>query len=592
MTDLHHFTSIRFHRFKGFKNYSVALREFNILVGPNNCGKSTIIGAFRILEEAMRKARSRNPELIAGPDGDTFGYSVDLSGIPVATENVFYDYDGSDPATISFRLSNDNKLLIIFPEVGSCHLICYPKGKPIRSTIGFRNAYNAPIGFVPILGPVEHNEQLYNQEAARLALLTHRAARNFRNIWYHYKEDFEDFRTLVNSTWPGMDIEKPEVDYTHSPTRLHMFCPEERIPREIFWAGFGFQVWCQMLTYIIRGRSSSLFLIDEPDIYLHSDLQRQLLGILRTLGPDILIATHSTEIITEAETDDLLIVNKQSNSAKRIRHPGELQKVFHVLGSNMNPILTQLAKTKRALFVEGKDFQVLSRFAKKLGKTQVANRGDFAVVPVEGFKPSKVKDFFEGIRATLDCPIYSAVVFDRDYRSETECCEIQAELEQICFFVRIHGRKEIENFLLHPAALSSAIVARLANRKRQTGEKREFEEDITVILDSITSPMKNKVLAQYLERRKSYEKARDPRVSDETIAERLLTEYDRSWNDLLQRLCMVPGKETLAALNLYLQKNYRISVTSRLVVDSFSVEEIDPEMTKLIGLIDDFRQYT
>ena len=86
-----------------------------------------------------------------------------------------------------------------------------------------------------------------------------------------------------------------------------MFCPEERIPREIFWAGFGFQVWCQMLTHVIQSEGASLFLIDEPDIYLHADLQRQLLGLLQNLGPDILIATHSTEIITEAEPDDILL---------------------------------------------------------------------------------------------------------------------------------------------------------------------------------------------------------------------------------------------------------------------------------------------
>ncbi len=92
-----------------------------------------------------------------------------------------------------------------------------------------------------------------------------------------------------------------------------MFCPESRIPREIFWAGFGFQVWCQMLTHLIQSGNSSVFLIDEPDIYLHSDLQRQLLGLLRNLGPDILIATHSAEIIAEAEPDDIVLINKQQN---------------------------------------------------------------------------------------------------------------------------------------------------------------------------------------------------------------------------------------------------------------------------------------
>jgi len=299
------YISVKFSKFKGFKQFTLNLRAFNILVGPNNCGKSTILGAFRILAEGCRKANAKNPILVDGPDGPALGYSVDLSEIPVATENVFLNYEDAEPAIVTFKLSNGNEMLLYFKEVGSCSLICRTDGGwGIRSTSDFKSAYNAPIGFVPILGPVEHNEVLYQKEAARLALLTHRAARNFRNIWQHYPDNFDEFRSLVQTTWPGMDIEPPVVDYSHRPTRLHMFCPEERIPREIYWAGFGFQVWCQMLTYIIRGRATAIFLIDEPDIYLHSDLQRQLLGILRNLGPDILLATHSTEIISEAEADD------------------------------------------------------------------------------------------------------------------------------------------------------------------------------------------------------------------------------------------------------------------------------------------------
>jgi len=85
-------------------------------------------------------------------------------------------------------------------------------GRPVTSTSLFKSQYNVSIGFVPILGPVEHDAQLYQKEAARLALLTHKAARNFRNIWYHYPEYFEIFRALIKSSWPGMDIEKPEIE--------------------------------------------------------------------------------------------------------------------------------------------------------------------------------------------------------------------------------------------------------------------------------------------------------------------------------------------------------------------------------------------
>lgn len=141
-----------------------------------------------------------------------------------------------------------------------------------------------------------------------------------------------------------MDIKRPEVDMSHDEPLLRMFCPEERMDREIFWAGFGFQVWCQMLTFMVNNKAASLFMIDEPDIYLHSDLQRQLVTALRALGPDILIATHSTEIISEADPDEILVVTKKARSAKRVGDPSQLRSIFMTLGSNLNPTLTQFAQ--------------------------------------------------------------------------------------------------------------------------------------------------------------------------------------------------------------------------------------------------------
>ena len=97
MDTVERFTSVAFQNFKAFRRYSVALKEFNILVGPNNSGKSTILAAFRILAEGMRRARTRAPVPVSGPNGDAFGYRVDLSGLPVAAENIFSNYDTSNP---------------------------------------------------------------------------------------------------------------------------------------------------------------------------------------------------------------------------------------------------------------------------------------------------------------------------------------------------------------------------------------------------------------------------------------------------------------------------------------------------------------
>lgn len=200
-----------------------------------------------------------------------------------------------------------------------------------------------------------------------------------------------------------------------------------------------------------------------------------MFAILKTLGPDILIATHSTELISEADPDDLLVINKRYQSARRIKDPSQLQEVFEVLGSNLNPVLTQLAKTRRALFVEGKDFQVISRFARNLGNDKVANRSDFAVVPVQGFNPAKVRDFTHGIEATLGTTIAAGVIFDRDYRSEAECKQEAETLKKYCSLVRIHGRKELENFLLVERPLARAIQKRIVEHNRRRGHHHDIQ---------------------------------------------------------------------------------------------------------------------
>jgi predicted ATPase len=588
MSATHQFVRVDFHRFKAFEAFTLHLRHFNILVGPNNSGKSTILAACRILAAAMRRANRRNATMLRGPHGKMLGHVVDLSATSVAEENIFYNYDDSEAATVTFKLSNKSELLLYFPERGACLLFPDANGKPISTTVHFRREFNCPIGFVPILGPVEHHENLYEPEAARTALFNYRAARNFRNIWYHSPQKFAEFRATLTQTWPGMDIEPPKVDLSHEKARLYMFCPEERIPREIFWAGFGFQVWCQMLTHLIQSRDVALFLIDEPDIYLHSDLQRQLLGLLRNLGPDILIATHSTEIITEAEADDIVLINKQRKSARRIRHPSQLREIFTALGSNLNPILTQLAKTRRAIFVEGADFQIIGRFARRLGFANVANRSDFAVIPVNGFSPERIRSLKLGIETTLGGKIVAAAVLDSDYRSQKECAAITEECGSFCEYVRIHARKEIENFLLVPDALDRAAARRVADRAKRTGTSITYSADARMVLSQFAAQKKSHAMAQILSSRRLFERKVSPGAHEATISEAALDEFEAAWEDANGRLNVIAGKEALSAFNQHLQDRYGISVTSTAIIDAMADEEIPADMKELIEKISRF----
>lgn len=125
-------TSVEFSNYKAFALFSLKLLSMNVLVGPNNCGKSTILGAFRALEVGLRRARARNPEVVHGPRRETYGYTLAQDILPISTENVHTDY-ADTKTTITFRLSNGNRLVLYFPEDGGCVLIPEPEGRSITS---------------------------------------------------------------------------------------------------------------------------------------------------------------------------------------------------------------------------------------------------------------------------------------------------------------------------------------------------------------------------------------------------------------------------------------------------------------------------
>lgn len=579
------FATVEFRRFKAFETFRIDLRRFNVLVGPNNAGKSTIIAAFRILSEGLRKATSRKAEMIQGPSGRVYGHNVDLRGASIAEENIFFDYHDDEPALIKFTLSSKNSLTLYFPEQGACYLIPDAQGKNCSTPTAFRNNFNCKIGFAPILSPVDHKERLYLPEAARRALLSYEASRNFRNIWYHFPDKFEQFQALIEKTWPGMSVSRPEVERVDDDARLFMYCPEKRKAREIFWSGFGFQVWCQMLTHIVQASEVSIFLIDEPDVYLHSDLQRQLIAILKDLSPTIILATHSTEIISECEADEIVLISKDKHRGRRLRSPTELGGVFSILGSSANPILTQLAKTRRVIFVEGLDFKLIGQFARKLGEGRVATRSDFAVVSTDGFNPEKIKSLQVGMEHPLGRSVLSGAILDRDFRSQAECDAIEISLRERCDFAIIHARKEIENFVLVPSAIDRLIRSKIAGRGKSFSAAEDYEPCAESILLDYASAQKTYLMSQFSEHHKRFERLKGSKSHEATLLKAAMDEFEERWTDTQERLRMIGGKDALCYLNGELQKRHKVSVTPSGIVEAMRSEEIPHGIREMVSTI-------
>ncbi|WP_136681233.1 ATP-binding protein [Neptunomonas sp. XY-337] len=580
-------SSVKFTNFKALRNYSVSFNETNILVGPNNAGKSTIISAFRILDVALRKARRLKAERVPLPSGSTgFGHRVPEQQISVSLENVATDYNSED-SKIEFRLTNRNKLYLYFPSEGGCILHWENEGSGVNTPGRFRNAFPINIQVIPVLGPLEHEEAYVNEDTVKNSLNTHRACRHFRNYWHYFDEGWDDFSEMIASTWPEMRISKPELDIPNR--KLSMFVSEDRIDREVYWAGFGFQIWCQLLTHLSRSSDASIVIIDEPEIYLHPDVQRQLLSILRGLESDVLLATHSVEIMGEADPSEILLVNKGARSAKRLKDIEGVQVALEALGSAQNVTLTHLARTKKILFVEGmSDYKSVRRFAKNLDLHDLASGNNLTAFESGGFSSwEKIKSFAWGVKNTIDANMKLFAVYDRDYYCQEEIGEILESLQAELTHAHIHERKEMENYFLVLPVLQRVLEKQIENRQRRSGEEISIDKNIADYLEEITSELKVDAQSQYIAKRITHHQGSS--VDTGTISREAIEVFEGIWANINTRMGIVPGKNTLRVLRNAVQEDYKVNLTDVQIIDEFQRDEIPQDLLYLIDQLESFR---
>ncbi|WP_416050282.1 ATP-dependent nuclease [Cupriavidus basilensis] len=582
-------TNVAFVQYKALSNFSISLDTINVLTGPNNSGKSTIVGAFRALAVGLRIARARKPERIKVGEWHLPGYHIKQTQLPISLENVQTNY-GDGEARITFRLSNRSKLHLIFDEDHGCALVPEAENAVITSAAQFKRYFPIELAVVPVLGPVEHKERMLEKATVQDGLSTHRASRHFRNYWYHFDDGFQQFADQLAETWPGMRISAPELDTASG--ELTMFINEDRIDRELYWVGYGFQVWCQLLTHLSRVSNSSLVIIDEPEVYLHPDVQRQLLTLLRDVGPDVLVATHSTEIISDADPSEVLLIDKRKRSAERLKDIAGVQHAMDILGSRQNITLAALARNRRVLFTEGDyDYRLLRKFARRLNFLELANGLGIAQMPSGGFGSwERVSVLAEGVAGALGAPLKIAAIYDRDFFCEEQISFVSDKLHKALALAHVHERKEIENYLLVPAALDRCIKRGLDERSSRGLAAIPFSVDSASLLSTITEAMKDDVQGSFIGHRQTY--LRNTGKDASTTAGETLRWLAPRWAELETRLCLVPGKEVLQRFRDRVSELYGVSITEAKVIDTMRIDEIPVDMKELLVQLERFRTNT
>lgn len=167
-------------------------------------------------------------------------------------------------------------------------------GVYVRTTAEAR-ALLPDVGVVPILEPVQHREKRLADEYVNSSMGTRLASRHTRNQIRLLRDKEPDTEGYDNLLSEFRDWARPWTrDFrvgdlaehlTDEGAMLDLYCRETggRSDRELFWAGDGLQVWIQLLMHLFRNQGRDTVILDEPDLYLHADLQRRLMRLLESM---------------------------------------------------------------------------------------------------------------------------------------------------------------------------------------------------------------------------------------------------------------------------------------------------------------------
>lgn len=351
--------------FKGFSQFSVTFGKQALLVGPNNAGKSTVISALRATSNMLRIARWKVADTYGDtPDGQRIAWSFDAARVGLVAENLRHEFRNA-PTSFSVRFKNGAVLAAYWPEEDedgdepqSFFVIRSVDGVVLRRPSEVSRAVPM-MTIVPGLSPVEHEERIRTDDHVKSEMFGRLGSRHFRNQLRLLQAEGElnRFRAWAEAWTPDFTVGDLVVRNAVGGRAIDLYCREKgsRTERELFWAGDGTQIWLQLLTYLYRAQDEDVVVLDEPDLYLHADLQRRLVRLLETLNIQVIAATHSAELLVEASPRAVVWIDRWRRRAVRAPDERVLTQLSDSLGSHFNLRLARALRARAILFVEGND---------------------------------------------------------------------------------------------------------------------------------------------------------------------------------------------------------------------------------------------
>lgn len=552
------------------------------MVGRNNAGKSTVIEGFRFVGLITERYQHLNfhpvPSWLDIPRANR-GIRPALEGFDISLENIFHRY-GDPPAEILAKFETGELIRTFVGPEGDSHTVLYNRAGGIVSSKGEARELDLPrVSVLPQVAPLAKNEAVLVSDYVRRNLSSSLAPAHFRNqlnLLYH--DYFADFKRLVEDSWAGVRVLSLD-GRSHIPgEELSLMIQDVDFVAEAAWMGHGLQMWLQTMWFLTRSHGHQTIILDEPDVYMHPDLQRSLVRMLGGRFPQTIVATHSTEILSEVEPNDVLILERRDPASAFSTSLPAVQDVLTSIGSAQNLQLTRLWGARRLLLLEGKDMAILKRLYNTLFPGSGQPLEAVPNMPIGGWNgwPYAIGSSML-LKNSVGEEIKVYCVLDSDYHTPAEVDDRLRDAATKRVQLYIWRKKEIENYLLVPTAIQRLIAAHVPTRLPAPSVE-EVRDAMYCIADDLRDVVLDAIANEHWLRNRA-----GGLTAANREARRLVNPL---WPDPTARLGLVSGKDVLSALSEWSQTNFGVSFGAATIAQELQANEIEPEVVSVLTAVE------
>lgn len=596
--------SIKLIRFKQFKETKVELRPFSILMGENNSGKTSVLQAIWLAQAGLHQGR------LLTVDGRTNHVKVSNNGyymfdVPFAPKDdlasLFYDKISRVGSSWD---ENSGAIIQIIDEYDNCitlHLRDLFKNLNFKVLTASEELVTPDIqNYEPLyisgfVGIYFQEERMFpaTLEAKVSAGNINSIIRNIiLDLKLHNPDKFKYLNTLLSTEF-GFHIR--EINF-HEDNDLYVLSEYGETARgsgvslDFSSCGSGIMQIMQIIAVILRycPEKTKIVLIDEPDAHLHSNLQVKFINILmeiqRELGIQIILSTHSTAIIQNAEPEDVIPILAYAPVNKGLTCSNEVQKT---IADRLDAY--ELGKAKisgKIAFFEDSNLEIFKKMADIVHIDSFSGVNTIPMICGRGKDDKLPFSLNTVLHELLGRDIEIHVIRDSDGMPE----ETRKKLEE---FAEVHNVKlhilskyEIENYILN----ADLIFRTLTSERRNTGKTippvKEIQKKIDEALretirggifkyNSTLSEVLYKVNRNLLG--ESDYKTDDVSHETDRIYKRY---YDLQNSEELQNIGM--GKQARAIILTWLNQEKGLVISKKGILNNLRPEDVCDEIRELL----------